>query len=151
MLKNTKKIGILTLNGYNNYGNRLQNYALEEIIRSLDFEVETILVDRNNQDELSKRLRKISSIGELIGKIQNRFNYFLSKKIMNERKEKFIKFSKDYLFETEYIISNSTVLDDISLRYDFFITGSDQVWNPNNLHGTTFYFLTFAPFKKRIA
>ena len=25
----SKKIGILTLNGYNNYGNRLQNYALE--------------------------------------------------------------------------------------------------------------------------
>ena len=151
MLKNTKKIGILTLNGYNNYGNRLQNYALEEILRSMDFEVETILVDRNNQDELSKRLRKISSFKGLLGKIQNRFKLLLSKKIMNERKEKFIKFSKDYLFETDYIISNNIVPDDISSKYDFFITGSDQVWNPNNLHGTTFYFLPFAPFKKRIA
>lgn len=28
------KIGIITLNGYFNYGNRLQNYALEQVLRS---------------------------------------------------------------------------------------------------------------------
>ncbi len=41
--------------------------------------------------------------------------------------------------------------EDLSERYDYFITGSDQVWNPNNLHGTSFFFLTFAPKHKRIA
>jgi hypothetical protein len=38
-----KRIAILTLNGYYNYGNRLQNYALQEVLRFLDFNVETII------------------------------------------------------------------------------------------------------------
>ena len=62
-----KKAGILTLNGYNNYGNRLQNYATQEVLKELGFQVETILVDRTdpNSRKLSNRLRKISSINEL--------------------------------------------------------------------------------------
>lgn len=149
-MKNIKTIGILTLNGYYNYGNRLQNYALEEIIRSLGFEAETILVDRSIKNE-SIMLPKIHSIDELLKKIRNRISYCLSIPINNEREEKFKKFSKDYLFETDFILSRNSIPDDISSRYDFFITGSDQVWNPYNLHGTTFFFLTFAPCYKRIA
>ena len=30
-----KKIGIITINDYNNYGNRLQNYAVQEVLKSL--------------------------------------------------------------------------------------------------------------------
>ena len=33
-----KKAAILTLNGYENYGNRLQNYAVEEVLSQLGFE-----------------------------------------------------------------------------------------------------------------
>ena len=36
-----KRVAIITLNGYHNYGNRLQNDALQEILKSLDFEVNT--------------------------------------------------------------------------------------------------------------
>ena len=41
--------------------------------------------------------------------------------------------------------------DDLSDQYDYFITGSDQVWNPNYLYGSSIYFLAFAPKHKRIA
>ena len=37
-----KKIGIITLNGYFNFGNRLQNYALTKILEEKGFEVYTI-------------------------------------------------------------------------------------------------------------
>lgn len=37
-----KKIGIITLSGNYNYGNRLQNYAMQEVYKILGFEVETI-------------------------------------------------------------------------------------------------------------
>ena len=40
-----KKIAILTLNGQYNYGNRLQNYATQEVLKSLGFSVETIITD----------------------------------------------------------------------------------------------------------
>ena len=41
-----KKIGILTINDDGNYGNRLQNYAVQKILEKFNFEVETI----NNQE-----------------------------------------------------------------------------------------------------
>lgn len=44
-----KKIGIITIYDNNNYGNKLQNYATQEIIKSFNkFEVTTIKnKDRN--------------------------------------------------------------------------------------------------------
>ena len=38
-----KKVGIVTINDYGNYGNRLQNYALQEVIKNLGFDVTTIV------------------------------------------------------------------------------------------------------------
>jgi len=91
MLKKTNKIGILTLNGYNNYGNRLQNYALEEIIRVIGFEVETIIVDRSNKTKLSKRLNKIYSIKKLADKIYKKLSLYYNKKNI-------IKHFNDFIF-----------------------------------------------------
>lgn len=39
-----KKVAIVTLNGYFNYGNRLQNYALQETIKYLGFSVDSIRI-----------------------------------------------------------------------------------------------------------
>lgn len=41
------KIGIITLNGYYNYGNRLQNYALHKFIEGLSdgIKVDTIWIE----------------------------------------------------------------------------------------------------------
>lgn len=140
-----KKAGILTLNGYNNYGNRLQNYATQEVLKELGFQVETILVDRTdpNSRKLSNRLRKISSINELCKNISNKIEYYLNKHIIKERQKTFLNFSKQNINETDYTISNNYIPNDLSNKYDYFIVGSDQVWNPYNLHGTSFYFLTF--------
>ena len=48
------KIGLITLNGYHNYGNRLQNYALQKFIGNLadDITVDTIWVE----DKLEKSI-----------------------------------------------------------------------------------------------
>lgn len=146
-----KKIGILTLNGYNNYGNRLQNYALEEVIRSLGFEVETIIVDRGSDEKLVSRLRKMSSFREAFDKISNRIKLYSNREIIDSRKKTFMDFSKKYINETEFVLSKNSIPADLSDKYQYFIVGSDQVWNPNNLHGTSFFFLTFAEKKKRIA
>lgn len=39
MVIKMKKIAVLTLNGYFIYGNRLQNYATQEVLKPLRFEV----------------------------------------------------------------------------------------------------------------
>ena len=38
-----KKVGIITIIDYKNYGNRLQNYATQEVIKSIGCDVETIV------------------------------------------------------------------------------------------------------------
>jgi len=46
MTSNNKKVDILTLPGYFNYGNRLQNYALQEVIKNFSEEVETLILPK---------------------------------------------------------------------------------------------------------
>ncbi len=147
----SKRVGILTLNGYHNYGNRLQNYALEEVNKDLGCKVETIIVDRSSKVNFLERFKKTTSLKDLARKVTSKFNLYINKQHIIERRKQFVKFSKTYLHETNYAISINNIPDDLSERYDYFITGSDQVWNPDNLHGTTFYFLTFAEKYKRIA
>ena len=60
-----KKIGIITLHGYHNYGNRLQNYAVQEVLKSLQFDAETIII----QD----RKVNVSTADMIVSKIQKIF------------------------------------------------------------------------------
>lgn len=150
-----KKIAILTLNGYFNYGNRLQNYALQEVLKSLNFDVETIINDRKSASkkrliERIYNLRK-NSTKELYYKIYNIFWRNICKDSIIKRTEIFKQFTLDYIKETRYTISKNNIPENLSERYNYFVTGSDQVWNPVNLHGSSIYFLTFAEKHKRIA
>src|SRR6476660_7702295 len=40
---NAGRVGLVTLTGYSNFGNRLQNYAMQRIISKLGFSCSTIL------------------------------------------------------------------------------------------------------------
>lgn len=149
-MEKSKKVAIFTLNGYYNYGNRLQNYALQEVLKSFGYEVDTIRINRSEEISLLKRLMSISSFKEFLGKIKKRILIYTTKDI-KKRENIFKKFSKEYIKESERIIFKDSEAVELNDKYDFFVTGSDQVWNPYNLHGTTFYFLTFAHVEKRIA
>jgi len=56
-----KKIAIITLNGYFNYGNRLQNFALQKTLQKMGYEVETLRIERNakKRNKLYFILRKL--------------------------------------------------------------------------------------------
>lgn len=149
-----KKAAILTLNGYENYGNRLQNYAVQEVLSQLGFECDTILIDRKNlkSEGFVNRFKKISSFSEFSSKLYKKINNKLNQNVIKKRRYILMKFSERYISETNYKISKDYIPNHLCTKYEFFIVGSDQVWNPNNLHGTTFYFLTFVKDKeKRIA
>lgn len=122
-----KKIGIVTLNGNFNIGNRLQNYALKKYLESLKLDVETIWFCRIKD-------RFIMIIKNII------FNFLIS-----SRGHNFRKFSKSYL-NTKYFASTN-----VSNRYDYIIVGSDQVWNYNFPGFSKTMFLDFSPYEKNIA
>jgi len=159
-----KKIAIVTLNGYFNYGNRLQNYALQEVLKSYGFYVETLVVndvinstqEKNNITFIYRieNLKK-KSIKDILQKLKIKLWNTLHKheidKLKLIRTKVFKKFTEDYINEAEFCISDSNIPKDLADQYDFFVVGSDQVWNPNYISGSSIYFLTFARRHQRIA
>lgn len=153
------KVGIITLNGYFNYGNRLQNYALEQSMLSLGFDAETIVVDESylskysdidiKKSEVPKSLLKIMDVVYLkFKKTIFAKAYDLSKK---NRYACFRKFSEKYLHETEFSLISDTDAEKIEKQFSYFVVGSDQVWNPNYTKCSPIYFLRFTNKNKRIA
>lgn len=149
-----KKIGIITLGGYFNYGNRLQNYALQEAIKDYVLDVDTI---RNNTSSVYSEKRDF--LTRLKGKsplliykiLKNKIKTFMTRNITNKRTEVFKKFTLNYINETDFMILDNGVMESLSSRYNYYIAGSDQVWNPDYLLGTSVNFLTFVPKNKRIS
>jgi len=153
-----KKIAIITLHGYFNFGNRLQNYALQETLKIFNYEVQTIPVDINSfvckNNKISNKIARIKqmTIKMIIKKICGILRDFKNKKANFLRKELFIDFTKKNIAESDFVI-NSENLNDFFLRnFEFFVTGSDQVWNPNiTFEASIAFFLLFSEKNKRIA
>ncbi|MEC6747678.1 polysaccharide pyruvyl transferase family protein [Marinilactibacillus sp. XAAS-LB27] len=147
-----KKVGILTITDYGNYGNRLQNYATQEILKGKGFEVTTVKSRVGNQIEKSfKEKLKEFRPNDISRIIKNRMNNKKHAEVKSERYSKFVKFSKDNIKETPYTVTEEAIPSDIDQQFDYFVTGSDQVWNPNYRKGSGIDFLTFASKEKRIA
>lgn len=150
------KVGIVTLNGYFNYGNRLQNYALQEVIEKLGFDCETIINKTNLQKQKSS-VKKSSidvflekNLKEKIDMINYKINKNKIKECNENRYDIFVKFSKKYINETSFSISTNYIPKDLKNRYKYFMSGSDQVWNPNDSMVSEINFMTFAPKYKRL-
>lgn len=119
------KIGIVTIIDDNNYGNRLQNYATQEILKKIskDNEIVTIKNYTTMNYKSSNRLKYMIK----------RLKYILKKKldsnVNNSRKKEFLEFNKKIKFSSKvYTPYNFKYFDK---KFDIFFVGSDQVWNPN--------------------
>lgn len=151
------KVAILTINDYENYGNRLQNYAAQEVLKSLGFSVETIINNSNqvnfNKTKFSEKLNKLKKMD--LKEVVSRFNGKISQRVYKENKIKrvrvFKEFTSTFIQETNFSINERNIPNNLADMYDYFITGSDQVWNPTINHRSSLDFLTFAPKNKRIA
>ena len=113
-----KKVGIITIEGNKNYGNKLQNYALQKVISDYGYEASTIF-----QDRMSIRLvcRKLKDYIYLIIKPNS------NRSLKNKREKIFKNFTHNYLKTTVIKRKNIKQLDS---EFDYYVIGSDQVWNP---------------------
>lgn len=123
------KIGIITLNGYHNFGNRLQNYALQQFLEQQNLEVTTIWKTTNKQF-VKEKLKLLLPINK-----------------KNKRYKMFYNFSKKYI-KTKKIYCD---LKEITNDYDYFVVGSDQVWNYKFPNFNEDFFLNFSKKEKNIA
>lgn len=124
------KIGIITIQSMN-FGNRLQNYALQEILKQLGLEVETIR--RNVENKSMKNHIKT-----------------LFQKLFKTKAIKFKKFDKK-INKSCMIVTKDTYPSDLKDQYDYFIAGSDQIWNPYYSFIGKCDFLDFAEPQQRIS
>lgn len=133
------KSAIITLNDYTNYGNRLQNYALQRYLEKNNQQVETVVIKRNIKNKSIKNIFEIP-IRDLIFKIKEKIlqKIYISK--INKRNWNIKNFSNKYIKENDKIFSDSCLNLEISQQYDYFFVGSDQVWNPNYInYGLSFF------------
>ena len=136
------KIAIVTITGEANYGNSLQNYAVERTFQKIDCKSVTLV------DKSETFIGRIKSIiySALFDKshsyIKNRRKK--QKEPLTLRRKRFRKFNKKFLN-----MKAERSFDD----YDFVVCGSDQVWNFTlaiiNRH-IPYYLCQFVPRDKRI-
>lgn len=132
-----KKIGILTLCGNDNYGNKLQNYAIIEFLKSQSFDAETIWVTNPF---------KANAIKQYLKYLKQKYN---DKVTSPNRRKYFLEFNKLLNIHGNIIFNND--MKHLYNKYDYFFVGSDQVWNCTYFDNDTIYFLDKSPKNKNIA
>lgn len=127
------KIGIITIIDSYNYGNRLQNYAVQHYINYN----KVVTIDNNSNYilEIFKRLK--------------RFKIYIDPKNERERYKNFVLFNKNINFSKKVYFRNSNLRT--LNKFDFLVVGSDQVWNPTFGRLKDLELLSFADNDKRIA
>lgn len=138
-----EKIGILTYHRAYSYGAKLQAYALATYLTSIGFEAEVI--DYGNIGE--EKLRKIGT-KSLKDFIVTTLCYIASSIAEPQRIRHFDEFMDIIPHSPKhYDKANIAEAND---KYDYFITGSDQVWNPKYNEGDLTYLLDFVKDNKKI-
>lgn len=140
------KVGIVTITSGLNYGNSLQNLGLIFFLKELGINAETILNEYDSSHIKRKLDRKIKNF------IKKKTNILGKRKktIFDEtRQDKYLSFDKKYIQFSKKHIKHNEITDEIINEYDFFIAGSDIIWN--NVYKSDVMFLKNVPSEKKIA
>ena len=151
-MEEKKRVAIIThFHGSTNYGGVLQAYALRKVIADMGYEAEQLRYLKSVENTVSlpvliknlfiKVLKhsvadkqfgtSILYVGRfgitfILGKI---FKKFVVSQDCARRAENFACFNEHYVPSSK-VYTRNTIAESVD-DYDIFITGSDQVWNPN--------------------
>ena len=139
----TIKIGNLTFQRTTNYGAQLQNYALQEYLKQFNnLEVDVINYENEKINGVERRIGLLEEKS-----IKNIIKYFLVGRKRNNRWDKFEEFRSQYMNLTERY--NKYNIEQIENKYDYFLVGSDQVWNTDITGNDYNYMLDFVKDNKK--
>lgn len=120
-----EKVGILTFHQAINYGAVLQAYALKEVCNDLGYEAHIIDYEIGKGAKPAPFHEFLNSSSKKTGAIKlirNMMSYFGDA----QRWKLFKDFREKYLSESKCCKSEKDIAQ---LGYDFYIAGSDQIWN----------------------
>ena len=137
------RIAQLTLNGYSNYGNILQKFALHHTLKKFADLTEVLWIDAGNA--LFSETGEGDPVAQSV--LRKSGNNYLTLFYLREavRRSKFKDFENLHIrtrFDFPYF-------REIADEYDFFVVGSDQVWRPEWAPPNDF--LNFVPREQKVS
>lgn len=134
------RAGILTFTDGTNYGQRLQNLAVQKILQDNGYEVETFRIRNPDYGVFPLIKRSLKSIMHI-------------KEVRQEQKRNraFKQFNNKYISFYQKEIYSGMDCNEIEKRFDIVVAGSDQIWNPLSAWVSDINFLTFVKRKKRMS
>lgn len=132
-----KSAAIVTLPGMFNYGNMLQKYAVQSLLKAAGASPVTF----EFRDESA-----VSKLKKGYYKLTGRWTPSAEELMTDERRARFKAFASHISLETVTKSSDSSLSG-----FDVYFSGSDQVWNPHYIDSFRSAFLPFAPKDRRMA
>lgn len=126
-----KKIATITFHGAHNYGSNLQAYALQEYIKRM-FESNNEPIEYSILNLRTKTQLGLYSIFKPNNNVKNIIKNIILLPYLKQLRIKFKKFEEfinNNLEITSINYSTEAELENSNLKYDYYISGSDQLWN----------------------
>lgn len=134
-MERDRKVGVISIWDIENYGNRLQNYALDSVINHLGYQACTLKMwPQKKWKRVFQYITNydVSCLRILLEKIRG-----------NERKYHFIKFEREHIRKDRRFLDSKENASYLNRTYQVFVLGSDQIWNPVFLD-ESYFFAAFA-------
>lgn len=147
-----KKIAVVTFHRAHNFGSVLQTYALQEYIKQIgnkfgtDIEYKVIDFYTETQEDMYNVYKSGRSIRNIIKNIIASFYV----KELKEKHNKFEEFIMKNIHMTKRFITENDLKKDIP-DADYYISGSDQIWNVRAKDFSDIYFLDFVNRGRKIS
>ena len=146
-----KKLAIITLFDDINFGNKFQNYAAQIFFKSLNFDVYTITYVESTHIHLTPKLLIKNIIHRMLffTEFEKKRNNLIERN--NQRRKYISGFSEQYI-RTAPTVRYRHLPADFAQQYDYFITGSDQVWHcwRDDTRELGYFLLMFADRSQRL-
>lgn len=137
-MEKDKKIGLLTFHTPDNYGAVYQAFALQTYVRDVlkkDIEIIDFCTEKHISDYRIFSVSSKNPIKHIVLQVLTLLKYWKFKK----KKEKFKEFRNKYLrISTDRYSTEEDFLEH-NIRYQTYLVGSDQVFNPYNKYFKAYY------------
>ncbi len=143
-----KRVATITFHGSHNYGSTLQAYALQVFVTELclvygqELDYSILNLRTTAQKEIYMITKPIISIKNVVKNIMT----ILYSKQLTAKYYKFENFISSNLRITNETYDNEKELAEANLDYDYYISGSDQIWN---VRATDFLWSNFLSFVRK--
>ena len=143
-----KSVGIITFHASHNYGSMLQAYALQRTVEQTGLQCEII-------NFRTERQRKAFLPSYMRGNVYERLKrFFIQMPYVVQVWKKYQLFEQFMNSDLHLSAQEYTTLEELNQflpTYDYYISGSDQIWNPQCFDFDIAYYLPFVKNGKCIA